>query len=229
MIKKMILAVISLMLIFGLWGCAEQEKPAEEAQQASLENLKIIIDPGHGAEDVGTIGVSTGRQEKEVNLEIAQKLKKLFEDEGVAVVMTRDSDEPIAPTKEDDMLKRTEIIKTENADLFISIHQNRFDTPDAKNPQVFYLSDGTKGKDLAVCIQEKLNEDLKIENPRRALSGNYRLLKPGNQPSCIVECGFFSNPEEEKLLQDSDYQDKVAAAIVDGAKYYVTKYPISAQ
>ncbi|MEG2203476.1 MAG: N-acetylmuramoyl-L-alanine amidase, partial [Christensenellaceae bacterium] len=163
MIKKMILAAISLMLIFGLWGCAEQEKPAEEAQQASLENLKIIIDPGHGAEDVGTIGVSTGRQEKEVNLEIAQKLKKLFEDEGVAVVMTRDSDEPIAPTKEDDMLKRTEIIKTENADLFISIHQNRFDTPDAKNPQVFYLSDGTKRKDFALCMQEKLNENLKIE------------------------------------------------------------------
>lgn len=186
----------------------------------SLSGRKIIVDAGHGGSDKGCTGVD-GRLEKEVNLEIAQKVQARLEKEGVEVVMTRETDDAIAPTKEEDMALREQIILTENADAFLSIHQNEYaDDSSMSGPQVFYAFQGTQGKKLAVAIQTMLNSNLDLASPRMALNVPYDLLIPGTQPSCTVECGFFSNPEEEALLQTEDYQNKLAGLIVDGIKLY---------
>lgn len=205
----------------------ETQEAAEELEDISgvtLDGLKIIVDAGHGGDDIGCIGVNTGRYEKEVNLEIAKKLEALLTANGAHVVMTRETDNAIAPTKEEDMQARENIILTEQADMFISIHQNEFTNEEASGPQLFFVEQGSVGKRLAVAIQEMMNNRLGIEEGRMALPQAYRLLKPGAQPSCIVECGFFSNPEEEKLLQDDAYQQKLADAITDGVKLYVKRF-----
>lgn len=212
-----------LLLVLGACGADTQE-----TESAGIEGLKVVVDPGHGDTDVGTIGVSTGRYEKEVNLEIGLKLKEALEKEGVTVVMTRESDEPIAAAdetdiakrKEADMQKREQIITEAKADMYIGVHQNSFESAEACGPQIFYYTDSSAGKQLAQCIQQAMNDALEIKEPRKVNFGRYRLLKPGGQPSVTVECGFFTNPEEEKKLQTDDYQDKVVAAIVDGIKYY---------
>lgn len=192
---------------------------------------KVIIDPGHGDSDVGTRGVSTDRLEKEVNLEIALKLKDILQQKGYTVIMTRDSDEPIAAANEPDakvrkradMEKRENIIKESNADIFVSIHQNFFDGGSgARGPQVFYHDRGAKGYELAQYVQDELNTRLGIKNPRDINSGDYQLLRPGNQASIIVECGFFSNPEEEKKLQKDDYQQTLAQAVGEGIEQYLS-------
>lgn len=188
----------------------------------SLQGKKIIVDAGHGGDDAGCTGVD-GRLEKEVNLEIAEKLKAALEAEGVEVIMTRETDAAIAPTKEEDMAKRVQIIEDSNADAFVSIHQNEYEGEDAEamsGPQVFYAYQGTKGKKLAVAIQDMLNGTLEVDSPRMALDVPYDVLKPGTQPSCTVECGFFSNPDEEALLQNEEYQAQLAGIITDGIKLY---------
>ena len=190
----------------------------------------VIVDPGHGDTDVGTKGVSTGRLEKEVNLEIALKLRNVLEGKGYTVIMTRESDEPIAAADEPDakvrkaadMAKREEIIRTANADVFVSVHQNFFEQgAGAAGPQVFYRDREAPGYELAQYVQRALNEQLGIANSRDVNSGDYQLLRPGNQASIIVECGFFSNPEEDQKLQKDDYQQAVAQAVGSGIETYL--------
>ena len=229
-LKKALIILLAALLIFTITACAKKEGNADgpDLTSVSLDGMKIVVDPGHGDTDAGTIGVSTGRLEKEVNLEIGLKLQRALEDEGVTVVMTRESDEPIAAAeetdiakrKEADMQKREQIIRGAKADMYIGVHQNSFESADAVGPQIFYHTDSVLGNELAKCIQEIMNNELEIESPRKVNCGRYRLLKPGSQPSVTVECGFFTNPDEEKKLQDDDYQNKVVKGIVDGIKYY---------
>lgn len=198
--------------------------PDLDVSGISISGKKIIIDPGHGG-DVpgGTTGIS-GKREKDVNLEISLKLKNMLEKEGAEVIMTRNTDTALGDTWEADMQARENIILESNADMFLSIHQNEFEDESAIGPQVFFVQQGSIGKRLAVCVQEMLNYELDIENPRIPLEAAYRVLKPGNQPSCTVECGFMSNPEEDLKLQDNEYQNKLAQAITDGIKLYVKQY-----
>lgn len=224
-------AAAALVLVFTLAVPAVVERQAEfywtekQGSNVSLAGLKVVIDAGHGGSDNGTVGVSTGRVEKEVNLEIARRLQAMLEQEGMTVVMTRQTDDAIAPTKDEDMQRRQDIIIEEQPDMFLSIHQNFFEgSEEAYGPQVFYYAEGTEGKKLALALQDAMNEWLEIADPRIALAAKYTVLGPGTQPSCTVECGFFSNPEEEKKLQNAQYQDRVAAAITEGLKRYVAEY-----
>ncbi|MDL2236860.1 N-acetylmuramoyl-L-alanine amidase [Christensenellaceae bacterium OttesenSCG-928-K19] len=209
-----------------------QQNAGETASSGSLAGSRIIVDAGHGDTDVGTIGPLTGRYEKEVNLEIALKLKAALEQKGVDVVMTRGDDSPLGPDeeqdvgvrKEADMQKREEIIENANADLFVSIHQNRFDDASVAGPQVLYLrTEGGQeyGTEFANAMQNALNEYLPIKKPRGINGGDWRLLKKGDQPGVIIECGFFSNPEEEELLQTGEYQNKLVTAILNGIENYL--------
>ncbi|MDL2217243.1 N-acetylmuramoyl-L-alanine amidase [Christensenellaceae bacterium OttesenSCG-928-M15] len=231
--KRYWILALCVLLLFpaAVSGCASGSTTSGQRQ---MEGLMILVDAGHGDSDVGTIGPVSGVYEKDINLAISLKLQAALEEKGVNVVMTRISDAPlgtpeeedVAVRKENDMQKREELIDGANANLLISIHQNQFDDPAAKGPQVFYLKydDASYGVDFSKAIQNAVNRELRIENPRDVNFGNWRLLKKGNQPGCIVECGFLSNPEEELLLQDNDYQDQLVKAIVMGVEEYVKKY-----
>ncbi len=212
----------------------EQEEEVEVIEEPeydfSLENNVIIIDAGHGGFDDGTTGVSTGRAEKEVNLEIAYKLKEELETEGFEIVMTRETDDAIAETKEEDMAKREQIILDTVPYLFISIHQNFYEGGEsAYGPQVFYAYQGTESKKMATSIQEELNTQLQIADPRMALDEPYQLLKVGGNMSVLIECGFFSNPEEEQKLQTDEYQDMIVEATVDGIANYIMQNEVQTQ
>ena len=131
-------------------------------------------------------------------------------------------DEDSNNKKVQDMQKRIFLIQEVKPVLTVSIHQNSYEDPGVKGPQVFYYRDSVKGEELAEIIQEKMNDYLEVERPRQA-KGNttYYLLKRSPGILNIVECGFLTNPEEAgKLLQD-DYQEKVAAAVADGVEEYI--------
>lgn len=218
--------IMMICLLPTIISCAPKSEPVvdftekEDTLNINIEGLKIIIDAGHGGADKGKIGVATGRQESDVNLEIAKKLQAALFNEGAKIIMTRETKDMIAPSKEEDMKKREQIILDSSADMFISIHQNSFEEESKYGPQVFFLKAGTAGEKLAEIMQEELNTQLEIKAPRIAIAGEYQLLKPGKQPSIIIECGFFSNKEEEAKLQTTEYQDKIVKAVVDGVKKY---------
>ncbi len=189
-----------------------------------IAGKKIIIDAGHGGDDPGSIVAASGKTEKEINLEIAQKLQAILEEGGADVIMTRETDAALGPTKEEDFVAREKIIATSNADMFVSIHQNEYENAEANGPQTFFVAQGSVGKRLAVAIMDMLNYELAIDTPRMAIPAAYRILKTGSQPSCTVECGFLSNPEEGAALQTDEYQQEMAQAIADGIKLYVKRF-----
>lgn len=231
--KKKLIAGLAILCVVCLVSACKAT-PDENAavlqatnEPGSLEGLSIVVDAGHGGFDIGTQGINSRVPESKVNLAIAKVLEKTLTEEGVQVVMTRSGEDAIAGTKDEDMKKRADIIRSVQPDIMISIHQNRYDDPDVCGPQVFFLMRGSQAQTLAKFVQSSLNRELKIKDPRIAMSGEYKILRPGQGPSIIVECGFLSNPREDRLLQDPEYQKKLVRAIVGGLKdFAVNNLPI---
>ena len=186
----------------------------------SLAGIRVVVDPGHGGFDGGTIG-ATGTKESEINLAISKLVRQEFESQGAEVVMLREKDEALAAEKQDDMAARRELIETSGQDITVSIHQNRFEDSSVYGPQVFYAPGSAEGEKLAKCVQDSLNEALEIAKPRVQMEGNYYIVKSGSAPAIIVECGFLSNPEEEAKLKTEEYQKKVARAVREGVAAYL--------
>lgn len=186
----------------------------------------VVIDSGHGGIDPGKVSVD-GAYEKNINLAIAKELQNVLSRNDCQVIMTRESDaglyqEGDSNKKRADMAKRLEIMNSSDADVIVSIHQNSYSDATSKGAQVFYQATSESGKQLATRIQETLVEQVDSENRRQIKANNdYYLLKNTTSTMVIVECGFLSNPQESKLLQDADYQKKVAEAVGMGVLYYL--------
>lgn len=184
----------------------------------------IVIDAGHGGIDNGSIGYS-GTLESEINLWYAQTLQQYCTEFGFFVTMTRTNDNglysPFAKNKKkDDMKQRQKIIENTSPDMVISIHMNSFPESSSRGAQVFYAKDSEAGKLLADSIQDQFVKNL--VKPRQSSEvGDYYIVNCTTAPSVIVECGFVSNPEEEQLLLQEDYKDKVCYSVVCGILKYL--------
>ena len=220
--KRWMMFLLIVSLIVGLYSFKKGYYIAA-FKTVPIMNKVIVIDAGHGGPDPGKPG-KYGKDEDELNLEIAQKLRELIEESGGIVVMTREddtlSDSSLSKDLKNRVVKANEVI----ADVLISIHLNSFSQSKYKGAQVFYQNNSEKGKLLAELIQQELRNTLDPNNDRMAKSSNsYYLLRNAKMPAVIVECGFMSNPEEEKLLNDEKYQYKIAWAIYKGLIHYFQK------
>lgn len=197
----------------------------------SKSNGKIIVlDAGHGDPDGGAVGAA-GTVESKVNLAVAKKLRSQLEKRGFTVIMTREdengiySDETasIREKKKDDMHNRLKIANESGADLFISIHMNLFQNSKYRGAEVLYSEKFENALLLAELIQAEfaaIDPENQTRTVKKADSGLY-LMKNAEIPAVLAECGFLSNPEEEKLLNTKAYQERIAAAICDGiVEYY---------
>lgn len=198
---------------------------ASAVSSSSVNEKVIVIDAGHGGVDAGVLGVNTKTKESDINIAIAKQLKGYFVNAGFAVVMTRKTNAGLygAPTKGfkmRDMKKRKQIIEDIGADMVISVHQNFCPIPSRRGGTVFFDKSSECGKSLADFIQKSLNELNESVKPNEALAGDYYMLKCTQSPSVIVECGFLSNAEDEKLLTSSERQKEIAYAIFKGAVSY---------
>lgn len=186
----------------------------------------IVIDAGHGGFDGGAVSPN-GVKEDSLNLAVAMKLKTMCFNQGYSVIMTREDENAIGSTKNDDMKKRKQIIENSNASVVISIHMNKFNDTSCRGPVVFYHKDSTEGEQLAKIMQEQLVATLKPEKPRVEKPETYYILRSGDCPCVLVECGFLSNAKDEELLQTQDYQDKCASAIFKGLQLYFSQRYLS--
>jgi len=186
----------------------------------SVDRRVVVIDAGHGGWDPGKAG-KTGKNEKDINLEIAKKLQILLETGGATVMISRQEDEALGESKRADMKERKATAEEAEADILISIHQNSFPQAGVKGAQVFYYNGSDDGKKLSEYIQARLKSDLDNTNQRQAKANtDYYILKNITLPTALVECGFLSNPNEEGLLNSEEYQQKVAWSIYLGIEDY---------
>jgi len=222
--------VVGLLLILMVFLAAKYGTVQVVSAEVAERNGKpvVVIDSGHGGNDPGKVGVD-GSLEKEINLEIAMKLKQYLELEDVEVIMTRESDvglyqEGDTSKKMADMRNRCQLINDAKPDLVVSIHQNSYHEEYVSGGQVFYYQGSEKGKELAEILQERFTYVLGSENRRLAkANGNYYLLLHVKSPIVIVECGFLSNRKEAALLQQEDYQDRLAWTIHMGIMEYLNR------
>lgn len=208
-----------LLLIIGVGFSLTGEK--EEV--FSLEKKTILVDAGHGGVDPGKV-VDQGAEEKEINLKIASYLMEYLEQGGAAVFMTRTDDETMAEGKRADLRERRSLAQGDEVDLFVSIHQNFYPSEEVRGAQVFYPKNSEESKNLADSIQSRIKELADGENDRVIKENDsYYMLKNAQKPSVIVECGFLSNPDENRLLNTEEYQKKIAWAIFIGISDYFGK------
>lgn len=188
----------------------------------------VVIDAGHGGADPGKVGIN-GAYEKDVNLQIAMRVRDYLEAAGVRVVMTREEDAGLYDSnasnkKVQDMKRRVALIDQTAPDAAVSIHQNSYHEEYVHGAQVFYYDGSVKGEKLAQYIQDQMVEKTDPENRRKIKANDsYYLLKKTEFPIVIVECGFLSNSEEARLLCSEDYQDRAAWAIHMGILQYLNQ------
>ncbi len=204
----------------------------DSKEEKETADFTVVVDAGHGGVDPGKIGID-GQLEKDINLQIALKLKEILEsneDINIKVILTRTEDmghysESDSNKKMADMKKRCEIVNNADADVLISIHQNSYHSSSVKGAQVFYYEGSERGHELATTIQTKLVEAL-AENEKGRVekaNDNYYILLNVSCPAVIVECGFLSNPDEAAKLCDEEYQKLVAETVGKGVIEFLEK------
>lgn len=222
--RKIILSVSAAILIIGcvyflsyrqLLPEIKPAEMAEETQNGPLEGVCIVVDAGHGGYDGGARAGQSKTWEKEINLQMAMQFRNALEAAGARVILTREEDKAFADKKRPDLDARLNMAREAEADMLLSVHMNQYHNARESGPQVFYRKAQQDSRLLAGCIQQAMIDDLQPQKARAALAGDYYMLSL-DIPSVLVECGFISNPEEEKMLLDAGYQKRLAEAVCRG-------------
>jgi N-acetylmuramoyl-L-alanine amidase len=230
-------------------------QPPESGDQSLIRSLglkvaRVVIDPGHGGRDTGTIGPS-GLTEKALVLDIAQRLKERIESElDAEVVLTRD-DDSFVPLE-----TRTAMANQAEADLFLSIHANASNTQSIRGFETYFLNFSTtrEGSEIAarenaasaqsiselqdivskIILRDKVDESREFAtHMQRALAttpdfGKDRGVKQApfvvligaNMPSILAEVSFISNPDDERLLKGTQRREQITDALFEGVRSY---------
>lgn len=196
---------------------------------AASQTLKpvVVLDAGHGGIDAGVRGTLTGVKESDLNLSFVRILQEKFEAAGFEAVLTRKTEAGLYGTtapghKKRDMAARAAIVKEASPALVLSVHQNFFSDSARRGAQAFYLLGSASSKALACSLQSALNRMPECVKKTSPVAGDYFILKCSGAPSAIVECGFLSNPDDEKLLLEESYREKLASAVFEGALTYLS-------
>lgn len=217
---------ITLLLIFAAtFFYASQD--AIKTASIPIKNMIVIIDAGHGGRDNGAIGIS-GIEEDNINVKIALKLRRLIEQAGGVALMIREDDSGLYdPTKRtgrklEDLQNRMKMFSESKADVTISIHLNSFPQSQYYGAQTFYKEGDDNSRKLAEYIQTEMLVVMDRGNDRKIKpKSDLYIFKGNNIPGALVECGFLSNPEEEHLLMQDQYQERLAWSIFSGiVKYF---------
>lgn len=224
--RRKIVIFMLFTIIFALSTLLIHRQSENVFSKAVTKN--IIVDAGHGLPDGGAVGAN-GTIESTLNIKIAKLLQNELHKNGYTVIMTRtdentisDNGETIAARKKNDMYERLKIINSSDADMFVSIHMNKFTDSRYRGAQVIYSGNFEESAFLAAEIQKALHnlpENKSKRTQAKAPSGIF-LLKNAQIPAVIIECGFLSNFDEEKLLNTTQYQKKLAKAVADGIECY---------
>lgn len=228
--NNIILITLLFLLSIALYSLNFGNHTATTANTDKSSQKVVMLDPGHGGEDPGAVSDYSGIKEKDINLGIALNIKQLLEQENYKVIMTREEDRleystqtrNIIQKRKEDLLRRKDMMDNGGANIVVSIHLNKFPQTQYFGSQTFYPPESKESQKLAHNIQMAIRELVDPANKREALVKKEPIiiLKNNKTTTAIVECGFLSNPEEERKLGDKEYQMKLAEAIKTGIDRY---------
>lgn len=230
--KKTIVCIMALCIGFvsALGLCIGALFAPKTVFSEDGQPLKIVLDAGHGGMDGGVVGRRTKVKESDLNLQIVYRLKDVFTDMGFEVALTRKTEAGLYGVaskgfKRRDMERRKQIIEEEKPAYVISVHQNFYPTSKSRGAQVFYDENNARGQAMATAIQAELNDAYKKENvkARKESKGDFYMVKCTDVPAVLIECGFLSNAEDERLLGSSAWQTKLAQAIGAGVMRFLSE------
>ncbi|MCL2694773.1 MAG: N-acetylmuramoyl-L-alanine amidase [Clostridiales bacterium] len=203
-------------LILCFIGCAAPEQGSKQPKLLPAPDYFVAIDFGHGGFDGGAVGLDTQVKESDLTLIVGRKVAALLAENNVQVILTRTDGDALAETKQKDMNIRAKILKTEGLDAVVSIHMNRFiKDRKVRGPMAFFQAGTEEGKALAQEVIDAMTLAVGAKS-RLACPGNNMVTRVPTAPAVLVECGFLSNAQDEENLQQEEYQDLLAQAIVAG-------------
>ena len=197
------------LVILSLLGACATAPTLTTVKDTSKKFKTVVIDAGHGGKDSGAFRRS-GPREKLITLDVAKRLQTKLNESQIKTVMTRSSDVFVS------LDERVEIQNAQKNSIFVSIHFNDSRRRGIHGYETYYNS--PPAREIADRIQKKLMTIPHSAN-RGVKPGSYRVLRLGNFPAVLVECGFLSNRREGKSARDDEYRellaDRIAEAIVE--------------
>ncbi len=204
-------------LIIELYG-----EGGRRGHVAGLKGRTIVVDPGHGGTDTGAVGVG-GLREKDITLEVSEKVRDILENSGVKVVMTREDDRDVyGPTATDaqELQARVDYGNfTPNVDVFLSIHCNAFTSESSNGTSTYYYPKTWLDALLAQNLQDGMVEH-GDRRDRGIHEARFYVCRHSSMPAALVELAFITNYVEGNLLADEDFQNEMAQGIAEGLANY---------
>lgn len=221
--NKKLIVVVSILIVASFSLNIFTVHNAVTKASANVNNaVTVIVDAGHGGEDGGAIGKS-GSFEKDINLQFSLKVNDYLSLFGINTYMVRTEDRSVGDTslptirerKVSDIRARAALMDLFENSIYLSIHQNEFSQSYVHGTQVFYAPKSEESKQLAEIIQKTVCSLTQPQNTKvpKESGTNIYVLYNATKPACLCECGFVSNPDEEKLLLSEDYQRKFSLAL----------------
>lgn len=174
--------------------------------------LLVVIDPGHGGKDPGAIGIG-GTREKDIILPISLRVAEVLQQNGVQVLLTRDSDYFVS------LPGRVQMAERANADVFVSIHANSvgLNRPEVSGLETYYYDSGLG---LARAVHNRILQSVNVRD-RRVRKARFYVLRKISMPSILVETGYLTGREDIAKLRNPTYQNQMAEAIAQGILQYL--------
>lgn len=185
----------------------------------------IILDPGHGSEDPGS--VYKDEYEKDYNLAFARSLEKVLVEKGASVLLTRDGDYDLSSPdakrrKRSDFNNRIKLINEDKPDLYLSLHMNYLNDSRYYGSQVFYSDILPQNRYLADALQNRINVFFDFDKDYKEISRDLYMFSKIEVPGVLVEYGFMSNSKDRTNLKKDSYRTSLATVIAEGIIEYFT-------
>lgn len=212
---RIIIVIFFFVCFFAL------EKADARINELPLLGRVIFVDPGHGGRDPGTMYGSI--MEKDLVLEISLYLRDELAKKGAIVYMTRETDEDLSSKwdtrkKRGDLYRRILMYKKYNAELYLSIHINQYKNSAWSGIEVLYNSINSENKKIGEILMKNFKTEFGTK--RTLKTTDLYMYSNTTVPGVLIECGFLSNANERYLLQQSDYQKKLAKSITNSTIEY---------
>ncbi len=210
----------AVLLALALGRLNSLAKPAMEPSVVQRTG-PLVLDAGHGGEDGGAVSL-TGVPESQINLAIVLKLRDVLGLYGVDPILLRETDVSLhdgdagtlREKKRSDLKNRVAAVEEVEGGILLSVHQNTYPSSRYHGTHVFYApTEGSQA--LAERFQNSIKAALQPDNQRavKQIPDTVYIMNHVTCPAVLIECGFLTNPEEEALLRDEDYQRKLSAVI----------------
>jgi bla regulator protein blaR1 len=196
---------------------------------SALKPITVVIDAGHGGIDPGASSIDGKVKEKDLALQISQKIQQLAPSYNINIVMTRTGDHLPGNTSviADGLKARTKLAQTAKADLFVAIHVSATDGQNTHPDSGFEIflsnkdnSNTQKAKQLGSAVLQELSKIYSTNTTLLQKERNIWVLEQSPCPALLIECGFITNDKDLVFISNSSNQETIAKKILEGIVKY---------